>query len=250
MQPAATGTGVQALYTQVAPTYERINHVLTLGLDIRWRRRAARAGADLLAQASAYPRPIDSPPRIPRYLDACSGTGEMARDILALAGRRLCACAADFSLPMLARARRRLAPRGVTCTLASIGALPFAAESFDLITIAFALRNLNPDRPGLATNLRELWRVLRPGGHLLNLETSQPPIALVRSLYHRYAALWVRPVGSVLSGSSSGYSYLAHTIPRFYPPEELAEILRAIGFAQVTYRRLALGIAAIHIATK
>ena len=125
-----------------------------------------------------------------------------------------------------------------------------ADDTFDLITISFATRNINLSEKTLIQTLKEFHRVLKVGGHFVNLETSQPSSPLVRRVFHAYVRLLVAPIGRGVSGSRSAYAYLAHTVPRFYLAEELARILVRAGFRDVRIRRLALGVAAIHQGTK
>ncbi|MCK4415014.1 MAG: ubiquinone/menaquinone biosynthesis methyltransferase [Candidatus Eisenbacteria sp.] len=236
MSLGSPGRGaLRRIYQEVAPRYELVNHLLTLGLDIRWRRRAARVA--VASEGGSW-------------LDVCSGTGEMAAELHRAANRAITVAAFDLSVPMLVRARgkRRLRPDAFAS--GDVAHLPFRNGTFTGVTIAFAARNLNTSRRHLEIRLRECFRVLIPGGRLINLETSQPESRLWRRLFHHYAALTVRPLARTVSGSRSGYAYLAHTIPRFYSAAELDEMLFAAGAARVTHIRLWGGIAALHIAEK
>jgi demethylmenaquinone methyltransferase/2-methoxy-6-polyprenyl-1,4-benzoquinol methylase len=227
--------GVQKIYSEVAKTYELVNHILTLGLDIRWRKRAARLAA----------RKGGS-----RWLDICSGTGEMAHYLSTLATDGIDICAVDFSLPMLKMGSDKRNAPNVFPIIAEAGVLPFPDKSFDLVTISFGTRNLNPRREILDSYVKEFIRVLKPGGHFVNLETSQPSCQSVKRLFHLYIKFIVKSMGWVLSGSRAGYRYLSFTIPRFYSPDEFAGILKESGFSHVVYQRLLLGISAIHVAKK
>ena len=124
--------------------------------------------------------------------------------------------------------------------------LDFPDNSLDLITISFATRNINLNKDILNQTFTEFYRVLEPGGRFVNLETSQPSSSWIRKIFHFYVKLVVKPVGGLISGSQSAYAYLTHTIPRFYPPEELSEIMNQAGFKNVTCKKLLFGIAAIH----
>lgn len=227
--------GVQKIYTQVCRTYELVNHVLTFGLDVLWRRKAARLAAN---HRGLF------------WLDVCSGTGEMAQLLSRKGGDETRIVALDFSLPMMTEARAKKHMEKVLFSVGDAGILPFSDSCFDLATISFATRNINPGEQGLVSYLSEFRRILKPGGIFIHLETSQPRVKLLRKLFHTYVKLAVKPVGTLLSGSRAGYAYLSFTLPRFYPAEELARLLQEAGFARVNYRRLFFGIAAIHQASK
>lgn len=227
--------GVQKIYSEVAKTYECVNHILTFGCDIRWRKTAARRAANLGGRL---------------FLDVCSGTGEMSRCLSERLGEKAHIVSADFSFSMLAKAKRRKNMLRVSFALAEAHKLPFRDDTFDQLAISFATRNLNTRRDILLSNLEEFHRVLKPGGAFINLETSQPPSFFLRRIFHFYVKTFVQPVGSLISGSSSGYRYLAHTIPRFYGADEFSSTLESVGFRRVEQRRLLAGIAAIHLALK
>ncbi|NOR14146.1 MAG: methyltransferase domain-containing protein, partial [Candidatus Aminicenantes bacterium] len=162
--------GVQKIYQEVAPTYELVNHILTWGFDIRWRKRAVKTTSAL---------------RGGLWMDVCSGTGELAQ-ALARSRDDVQVLALDFSLPMLERARQKKGLEQGFFSLGDVTRLPFAENTFDLITISFATRNLNPNPGYLSACLREFCRVLKPGGIFLNLETSQPRPPWLRRLFHLY----------------------------------------------------------------
>ncbi|UCE42281.1 MAG: ubiquinone/menaquinone biosynthesis methyltransferase [Candidatus Aminicenantes bacterium] len=227
--------GVQKIYTEVAKTYELVNHVLTLGLDVRWRKRAARIAAQKGGTL---------------WLDICSGTGEMAQNLSLLSKEGVKIFAVDFSYPMLKKMMEKRNAPHLYPIISEAGVLPFPDESFDLLTISFATRNLNPRKEILESYMKEFSRILKPGGYLVNLETSQPSSKIIRQFFHFYAKRIVKLLGWILSGSKAGYSYLSFTIPRFYGPDEFAQILRQSGFSEVKYRRFLLGISAIHEAKK
>ena len=227
--------GVQKIYTEVAKTYEMVNHVLTLGFDILWRKKAARIAARKGGTL---------------WLDVCSGTGEMAQYLSVLSGEDVKIFAVDFSYSMLKKTMEKRASLNLIPVIAEAGVLPFPDESFELLTISFATRNLNPRKEILESYMEEFSRILKPGGHFVNLETSQPSSKMIKKFFHFYVKMIVKPLGWILSGSKAGYRYLSFTIPRFYAPDEFAQILRHSGFSEVEYQRLFLGIAAIHVARK
>jgi demethylmenaquinone methyltransferase/2-methoxy-6-polyprenyl-1,4-benzoquinol methylase len=233
--PTRANRPLQEIFGEVAGTYELVNHVLTLGLDGPWRRaaakRAVRDGGT-------------------RWLDVCSGTGEMAGNLSKRAGEGTEIVALDFSPPMLSRARAKVMARPVDFVLGDVKRLPFPDGTFDLVTISFATRNINLSREVLTAAYAEFRRVLGSGGRFVNLETSQPRNGIVRGLFHAYIKVVVKRVGTRISGSRAGYAYLATTIPRFYGAGELAGILKDAGFASVSVKPLLFGAAAIHIALK
>jgi demethylmenaquinone methyltransferase / 2-methoxy-6-polyprenyl-1,4-benzoquinol methylase len=223
--------GVQKIFSEVPKTYELINHILTLGFDILWRRKAAKTG--IRAGGSIW-------------IDVCTGTGETVRNLSALAKNKNHIFAADFSLPMLAEAISKSKDKSINFVASDIQKLPFDDNTFDLVTISFATRNINLNRATLTQCLIEFLRILKPGGLFVNLETSQPSLTLIRKLFHLYIRIFIKPIGVFISGSKKGYAYLSHTIPRFYPADELADILLDAGFVKVEFERMFFGIAAIH----
>jgi demethylmenaquinone methyltransferase/2-methoxy-6-polyprenyl-1,4-benzoquinol methylase len=227
--------GIQRIFSDVVKTYELVNHVLTFGLDIIWRRKAAR-----LASRNGGSH----------WLDVCSGTGEMALNLSRQANKRVKIVSVDFCPPMLERGKEKRNIPDLSPVLADAVCLPFPDETFDIVTISFATRNINPRKDVLIDHLKEFCRVLKPGGSFINLETSQPSVKMIQTLFHLYIKLTVKPLGYFISGSKAGYDYLSFTIPRFYPSEEFSSIIKEAGFSQVTHRPLFLGVAAIHSAKK
>ncbi len=226
---------VQRIFSEVPATYEVVNHVLTGGLDILWRRKGVRIAVRDGGR---------------RWIDLCTGTGETASYLRRLAPEGAVVVGADFSLPMLSEAVKKPEGKRIPPVIADVGNLPFRSGSFDVATISFATRNINLSRTRLTATFREFRRILVPGGRFINIETSQPPNRFIRRIVHAYIALFVKPLGMLISGSRQGYGYLASTIPRFYGADELADILRDAGFGEVSYIRMTLGVAAVHRAVK
>lgn len=226
--------GIQKIYAEIPRTYEFINHVLTFGFDIYCRKKAVK-----LALAGGGDR----------FLDVCSGTGEIACYLKAKSnGTQV--VAADFSLPMMKVGAAKKEAKNISFVISEAGDLPFPENYFDLITISFATRNINKNRDILIKYFSEFRRVLKPGGRFVNLETSQPRNKTIRKLMHLYVDLTVRKIGRTISGSKYGYNYLASTIPRFYGTKELTEILKEAGFSKVYPKPMFFGAAAIHKAIK
>jgi demethylmenaquinone methyltransferase/2-methoxy-6-polyprenyl-1,4-benzoquinol methylase len=233
--PNNKALSVKKIFAEVPATYEVVNHVLTLGLDTLWRRRAAKIAA------TAKPG---------KWVDMCTGTGDMAVCLSRLAPEGTSIYAVDFSEPMLAEARKKPEVKGIEFVAADIKALPFDDATFDLVTMSFAARNINLSREVLVRSFAEYYRVLKPGGCFVNLETSQPSWRPIRKCFHTYIKLSVKAIGSRISGSKAAYTYLATTIPRFYPAEELADIMRQAGFEKVAFQKYLFGAVAIHRASK
>jgi demethylmenaquinone methyltransferase/2-methoxy-6-polyprenyl-1,4-benzoquinol methylase len=227
--------GVQRIYGEVAAKYDLVNHLMTFGLDIVWRRKTAAVAAS------------HTPSRV---LDVCCGTADMAKELSRKVPSPVRIYGADFSLHMLqvAGAKRFDAPTAFV--LADVSRLPFPDNTFDLLGISFATRNLNSGPEVLGRFFREFLRVLKPNGVLLHLETSQPRWRPFRAAFHGYVKHLVRPLGHQVSGSAAGYQYLAHTVPRFYSAETLTGLLQDSGFVQVSYRPFLWRIAALHTAHK
>jgi len=224
---------MQETFNQAAHTYDLVNHVLTFGLDILWRGRAARLAADAGGR---------------RWLDICSGTGDMAVALKRLAGEDTKVYAVDLTPAMLAQMAAKPKAAGIALSVADVRTLPFPDDTFDLITISFATRNINLSRETLLEVFREVRRVLKPHGRFVNVETSQPPNPLIRGLFHPHIGLLVRPVGQFITASRAAYAYLAYTIPRFYTASELSALLHEAGFGEVKVKPMLFGIAAVHVA--
>ena len=219
---------VRRMFAGIAPRYDLLNHLLSLGIDRRWRRDVV-SGLNL--------KPSD------RVLDLCCGTGDLALELAPHA--RCLAC--DFTWEMLTRAKAKSTRAGQTLRLAAADALrlPFPANQFDAATVGFGVRNLED----LPAGLREFRRVLRPQGSLAILEFSQPTHRLLRLPYQVYLNGFLPLIGRVVSERKEAYRYLAESIAGFPNPETLSEILAAEGFRNINYRRLTGGIVAIHTAT-
>src|SRR5262245_9637237 len=215
-----SGDGVRTMFDRIAPVYDAMNRVMTAGLDRRWRRitidETVRSGD--------------------RVLDACCGTGDLA---VAAHARGASVVGLDFSEPMLERARRK--DSAVEWVHGDMLALPFGDESFDAVTVGFGVRNVED----LDGGLRELRRVLRPGGRLGILEITTPrgPLApFYRVWFDRVVPL----LGKLLPGGAA-YTYLPASVRRFPGPDDLAARLEASGFPAVRYRTFAGSIVALHV---
>ena len=211
--------GVRTMFDRIAPVYDAMNRVMTVGLDRRWRA----------ATAAAVVRPGD------RVLDSCCGTGDLALACARAGGR---VTGLDFSEQMLERARRKSSE--IEWVQGDALALPFEDGSFEAATVGFGVRNLTD----LELGLRELRRVLGEGGRLGVLEITRPR-GLLAPFYRVWFDAIVPLLGKVLPGGAA-YSYLPASVRRFPGPEDLAQVMRDAGFEDVRYRLFAGGIVALH----
>ena len=247
---------IQKMFEPLAGRYELVNHVVTFGLDTVWRKKAAgiaaKGGGADRERVGGGRKPGRGGARRVVWLDVSTGTGEMAELLSRRADSGTTVLAADFSLPMLRPAGRKTGVRAgrVLLVAADDRQLPLRDASLDLITISLGTRNLNTSRDALVSCFGEFRRALRPGGRLVNLETSQPSSRVMRAMFHGYVRWFVKPAASALSGHSGAYSYLASSMCSFYEAEELAAMMREAGFARVEVTRLFPGAAAIHLAEK
>jgi demethylmenaquinone methyltransferase/2-methoxy-6-polyprenyl-1,4-benzoquinol methylase len=213
---------VRTMFEAIAGRYDTLNRVLSLGTDRRWRQavcEALGAGSGDLAA------------------DLCCGTGDLS---MALAGTGATVAAVDFSREMLRRASAKGVPLLAETDCLS---LPFPDRAFDIVTVAFGVRNL----ADLEGGMREMLRVLRPGGRLGILEFAAPRGALFSRLYRGYLRWVVPSIGALVSGRGSAYSYLASSIKAFPDQPRMKELLRAIGFDRVEHLDFARGIAALYL---
>lgn len=218
---------VQAMFAGIAHRYDFLNHFLSASVDRYWRRIAVRQVRALAGQPS-------------RCLDLCTGTGD-----LALALHRDLGCeviASDFCHPMLTRAGVKTNGRAIRIVEADALTLPFDDDSFDVVTVAFGLRNLESPYRGL----QEMHRVLRPGGAMVILEFSKPVVPVLRHVFNFYFRNILPKMGAVISGSGNAYQYLPDSVQKFPAQAELAELIQEAGFEKVGYRDLSGGIAALH----
>ncbi len=220
------------MFSRIAPTYDLLNSLLSLGLDARWRREAALAAV------------VGAPARV---LDVAAGTGK-----LAFAVKRALPAAevtgVDFSAAMLEVARDAALAQGleVAFTAADGTALPFADGAFDAVTIGYGLRNFADPEAGL----REFHRVLAPGGRLVVLEFPPPPAGPVGAAFRLYFERLLPLIGGLVSGDREAYGYLPRSVGAFMGPGELAARMATVGFVQVRYRLQTFGVSALHVGVR
>ncbi len=214
---------VRGMFDRIAPVYDAMNRVMTVGLDRRWRRLAV----------GEVVWPGD------RVLDACCGTGDLAVEAERRGGRVV---GLDFSPKMLERARPKSG--AIEWIQGDALALPFADAEFDAATVGFGVRNLSD----LEGGLRELARVLRPGGKLAVLEITRPR-GILRPFFRLWFDVLVPFAGKVLPGGQA-YTYLPASVRRFPGPDDLSALFERAGFEKVRYRLLGGGIVALHVGTR
>jgi demethylmenaquinone methyltransferase/2-methoxy-6-polyprenyl-1,4-benzoquinol methylase len=225
---------VREMFSSIAPRYDLLNHVLSLNVDRIWWWRTARTFRAILARPDAT------------VLDLCCGTGYMTFALKKQAlnsGARI--LGADFAHPMLQRATRNPSGAGISWVEADALRLPFADAQFDLVTAAFGFRNLADYDAGL----RELVRILRPGGQCGILDFSEPSGMLGR--FYRFYFKHVLPkIGTLLSGVKGPYAYLPASVERFPQPQEMIERMRAASFQQASWTPYTFGIAGLYVGKK
>ena len=216
---------VREMFARISPRYDLLNHLLSGNIDTRWRRRVIRKLSPLL--------PVDA-----HVLDVACGTGDLSIEIFEANNSRVVGI--DFCRPMLELANAKT--KAIPFVEGDALHLPFADGSFDLVTIGFGLRNLSSTDAGL----RELRRVLKPRGWAAILEFSQPTVSGLRHLVAFYYAHLLPRIGGWLSGSRTAYEYLPDSISKFPNQQELAGMMRDVGFDNVTFENLTGGVAALH----
>ena len=225
-EPHGVATGrlaageIRAMFDRIAPVYDVMNHLMTAGVDRRWRRLTAEAVVR----------------RGDRVLDVCCGTGELALAAERAGGRVV---GLDFSERMLERARRKSS--SIDWVAGDLLALPFPDAGFDAATVGFGVRNVED----LALAFHELRRVLRPGGRLGVLEITRPE-GVAAAFYRLWFDRLVPLAGKLLPGGWA-YAYLPASVRRFPRPEDLSAVIAAAGFEGVRFRRLATGIVCLHV---
>lgn len=234
MNKESKGEMVRGMFNDIAPTYDRLNHILSFDIDKLWRKRVVRIVRKLGAKY---------------IMDMATGTGDLA---IALArnieGSTI--YGADFSSEMLAVAKQKIEALGlserISLTECNAESIPLADEAVDAATVAFGVRNFEHQKEALT----EMKRTIRKGGHLVVLEFSNPRFALVRWCYRLYSHYILPAVGRLVSKHATAYTYLPDSIDKFASPEEFTTLLKEVGFDSVERRSQSMGIAHIYIARK
>ncbi len=226
---------VGRMFDRIAPTYDLLNHLLSLGRDFSWRRKAVRQ--------------LD-PSRDLKVLDLATGTGDMLITLFRERPNITEAAGLDISENMLATCRGKLRKRGLIdrarLLCADASKMPFSDGTFDAATMAFGIRNT----ADAAATLREIHRVLNSGGTALILEFSLPACPVMRWFYLRYLRLAVPFVGALVSGDRHAYQYLNESIEGFQQPAEFCRLMQEAGFHDISVIPLTHGVASIYKGTK
>jgi demethylmenaquinone methyltransferase/2-methoxy-6-polyprenyl-1,4-benzoquinol methylase len=220
---------VRAMFADIAPRYDLLNHLLSFNIDRGWRRRAIAA--------LDWARKPDG-----QYLDLCAGTLDVAVELARSTGFSGRVIGSDFVEAMLRAGRAKASGRPVFGVAADALAMPLRNASCDGAIVAFGVRNL----ADLDAGLREAARVVRPGGRFIILEFTTPPNPLVRAGYGFYSNVMLPFIGGLISGNPGAYRYLPESIKRFPSAAELADRMRGAGFNDVKWELLTMGTVAIH----
>ena len=234
MERKSKGEMVRGMFNDIAPTYDRLNHILSFDIDKLWRRRVVRIVRRLGAK---------------QIMDMATGTGDLA---IALArnidGSTI--YGADFSSEMLAVAKQKTAQlclsERISLTECNAENIPFADEMFDAATVAFGVRNFEHQKEALT----EIKRTIRKNGNLIVLEFSNPKCAFVRWCYRLYSHYILPAIGRLVSKHATAYTYLPESIDQFASPEAFTALLKEVGFDRVERKSQSMGIAHIYIAHK
>ncbi|MGA2623017.1 MAG: bifunctional demethylmenaquinone methyltransferase/2-methoxy-6-polyprenyl-1,4-benzoquinol methylase UbiE [Bacteroidota bacterium] len=224
---------IQAMFNAIAPKYDVLNHLLSFGLDIRWRKRALK---------------LVEEKRKGKFLDIAAGSGDLSIEAIGLQPQMI--VATDFAANMLGVFRDKLNDRKITnpIHLASCDALhlPFTVDTFDLTMVAFGVRNFSDRLLGL----KEMLRVLRPGGVCLILELTTPKLPVIAHLYNLYSKSILPMIGKIISRHNLAYSYLPTSISEFPADEQFLSLMKEAGFREPSASFLTFGVATIYTGRK
>ena len=226
--------GVRKLFDNIAPDYDKLNHILSLNIDKGWRKKAVRNLVD-----------TDEPLKV---LDVACGTGDFTIEIAQKVVKGSEVIGVDISEGMMAVGREKIKKAGVSAELfvADCEDLLYADNTFDRISVGFGVRNFEH----LELGLSQMCRVLTPGGKLVILELSVPSNAFIRWCYKLYFLKILPAIGGMISGDRGAYEYLPASVLRFPGPDKFIPMLKSAGFAQVEHTPLTLGICRMYVAKK
>jgi len=227
-----------SIFQKIPARYDRLNRLMTWGLDKKWRERTVKECLSLKPKA---------------ILDLCTGTGDMALLLAEKSDYPVKITAVDFSNEMLKIARIKLSDRlgkDIELYCQNAANLKFKDETFDAVTVSFGFRNLTFRNPNASKHIGEILRVLKPGGICLIVESSQPENAIIRFFYHLYIRFIVKSFGTIISKYPPAYRYLANSMINYFSPDEMSALLIREGFKSVKPIRFLGGATALYIARK
>jgi demethylmenaquinone methyltransferase/2-methoxy-6-polyprenyl-1,4-benzoquinol methylase len=230
---AAKRVYVRRIFSEIAPRYDLLNHLLSFNIDRAWRRKA-------LAALDWQRKPNGT------YVDVCAGTLDVSAQLARCEGFTGRIIGADFAEPMLRAGTGKVSAATVSPVVSDALQLPMADNSASGAIVAFGIRNV----ADLDAGLREVFRVLEPGARFVILDFTTPRARAVRAFYQFYFNQVLPRIGAVVSGHRTAYTYLPRSVANFPPEDKLAERMRNGGFTDVQWRSLTFGIAAIHRGTK
>lgn len=225
---------IKRLFDNIAPDYDKLNHILSLNIDKGWRKKAVREIVD-----------SDSPLKV---LDVACGTGDFTIEIARKAATGSSVTGIDLSEGMMAVGRDKIKAAGVDAALeyGDCEALKYADDTFDRISVGFGVRNFE----NLAIGLREMCRVLKPAGKLVILELSVPSNPIIRWCYKLYFLNILPAIGGMVSGNRGAYEYLPASVLHFPAPDKFIPMLREAGFAEVKHKALTFGVCRMYVGIK
>jgi demethylmenaquinone methyltransferase/2-methoxy-6-polyprenyl-1,4-benzoquinol methylase len=226
--------GVRKLFDNIAPDYDKLNHILSFNIDKGWRKKAVRNLVDTQ-------EPL-------KVLDVACGTGDFTIEIAQKVGKGSEVIGVDISEGMMAVGREKIKKAGVSAELfvADCEDLPYSDNTFNRISVGFGVRNFEH----LELGLSQMCRVLAPGGKLVILELSVPSNAFIRWCYKLYFLKILPAIGGMISGNRGAYEYLPASVLRFPAPDKFISMLKSAGFATVEHTSLTLGICRMYVAKK
>lgn len=225
---------IKKLFDNIAPDYDKLNHILSLNIDKGWRRKAVREIVD-----------CDHPLSV---LDVACGTGDFTIEIARRAADGSSVTGIDLSEGMMEVGRRKILSSRVSAVLeyGDCEALAYEDNTFDRISVGFGVRNFEH----LSVGLREMCRVLKPGGKLVILELSVPSNAFIRWCYKLYFLNILPAIGGMVSGNRSAYEYLPASVLHFPSPDKFIPMMREAGFAEVRHKAFTFGICRMYVGVK
>lgn len=227
---------VSQMFTNIAPHYDKLNHWLSFGIDILWRRWAVSA---LLKDFGV---------KNPKALDICAGTLDLSISFLKQSPHSLVS-SLDFSQAMLDHGQKKLLPnhqKQITTVCGDALNLPFENEQFDMAFCAYGMRNVDDNKKAL----EEIFRVLKPGGRVMILEFFRPQTLMARLFQATYGRYWLPFLGGLISGNKQAYIYLNQTICRYYPIQDYLQLMTSAGFSIRQCSSLSFGVSHFVVAEK